>query len=84
MTITVHKVDKSDSDCFNCPAFSQCLSYALDGLQSKCIHFGCFKEQVDECVDKINNVGLVYPLSPEEIKNLIYFTSTQKLRTNLK
>lgn len=79
MTITVHKSDKSDPDCFNCPAFSKCLSYAIDSLQSKCIHFGWFKGQVDECVEKINSVGLVNPLSPEEIKNLIYFTSTRKM-----
>lgn len=79
MPATGHKVDKCDSDCFNCPAFSQCLSYVLDNLPSKCIHSGFLKRQVDECVEKINSVGLVNPLSPEEVKSLIEFTCTHKM-----
>lgn len=79
MLATGHKVDKCDPDCFNCTAFSQCLSYILDNLSSKCIHFGYLKGQVDECADKINSVGLVNPLRPEEVKSLIEFTCTHKM-----
>lgn len=79
MSATAYNVDNRDPDCFNCPAFSQCLSYILDNLPSKCIHFGFLKRQVDECVEKINSVGLVNPLSPEEVKSLIEFSSTRKM-----
>lgn len=73
------QADKGDPDCYSCLAFSQCLSYVLDGFQSQCIHFGFLKRQVDECVEKINSVGLVNPLSPEEVKSLIEFSSTHKM-----
>lgn len=73
------QADKGDPDCYSCLAFPQCLSYILDNLPSKCIHFGFLKRQVDECVEKINSVGLVNPLSPEEVKSLIEFSSTRKM-----
>lgn len=73
------QADKGDPDCFNCPAFSQCLSCVFDNLPSKCIHSGWFKGQVDECVERINSVGLVNQLSPEEVKSLIEFASTHKM-----
>ncbi len=73
------QADKGDPDCYSCLAFSQCLSYVFDNLPSKCIHFGLLKRQVDECVEKINSVGLVNPLFPEEVKSLIEFSSTRRM-----
>lgn len=67
-------------NCFKCQTFERCLSGVLENLEIKCIYFGCLRAQVNETVDRLNSIGTVCPLSTDEVKALVYFSTIENMK----